>query len=717
MKRALSLMIVLCLIPPPVKAQQRGFTLEQVLSSPFPTELIAAPTGGHVAWSFYDRGVRNIWVAGPPDYGARPVTSYSADDGQDISQLAFAPDGRAIIYVRGRPGANPLSVPEGVEQAIWIVSVDGGQPRRLAEGYAPALSPRGDQVAFLRQGEVWTVPLDGSKPPERLFRARGRASSLVWSPDGARLAFVSQQGQFAFGTSSYSFVGVYDLSAKRITWLDPSVYRDFGPAWSPDGRQVAFVRQRPAPRRTTGLTLRRSGEPWSIRVADALTGQGREIFRALPGRGSTFENPVRNPFISQPPIFWAAGDRIVFPWEKDGWTHLYSISAGGGEPVLLTPGEYEVEHIALSPLRDYVVYSSNEGDLDRRHLWRVLVSGGKRDLLTPGTGVEWAPVVANEGNVLAFFRSDAKWPARPALMRPGQEPRDLALETMPGDFPSTLLVEPQPVTITATDGVKSRGYLFLPRESAPGQKRPAVIHLHGGPWRQQLLGWCYEREGCHDAYAFSQYLASRGYVVLSLNYRGSIGYGLDFREAATGWEGASEYNDVLAAGRYLRARTDVDPTRIGLWGSSWGGYLTALGLARNSDLFAAGVDLSGAYDWVLMWSGMVVPVTSDETAKDNARDLALHSSPIAAIDSWRSPVLVIHGGDDRSVDFEQAVMLAEDLRARGVEVETLVHPDEAHGFLVHRHLLQAYRAAAEFLDRRVGTARPTGTSRIDSRDR
>jgi dipeptidyl aminopeptidase/acylaminoacyl peptidase len=212
-----------------------------------------------------------------------------------------------------------------------------------------------------------------------------------------------------------------------------------------------------------------------------------------------------------------------------------------------------------------------------------------------------------------------------------------------------------------------------------------------------LPGWHYMYY-YRNAYVFNQYLASRGFVVLSVNFRSGIGYGLEFREAlGFGAMGASEYRDVAGAGLYLRGRTDVDPSRIGLWGGSYGGYLTALALARASDLFAAGVDPHGVHDW-RDWFRVVL---GEEGRDADAARLAFASSPMADVKTWRSPVLLIHGDDDRNVPFRQSVDLAEALRERGVTVEQLVFPDEVHDFLVHSHWIEAYRAAADFLERKL----------------
>lgn len=216
-----------------------------------------------------------------------------------------------------------------------------------------------------------------------------------------------------------------------------------------------------------------------------------------------------------------------------------------------------------------------------------------------------------------------------------------------------------------------------------------------------LMGWHY-MDYYSNAYAMNQYLASRGYVVLSVNYRSGIGYGLNFREALNyGATGASEYNDVQGAGLYLRGRSDVEPSRIGVWGGSYGGYLTALALARSSDLFAAGVDMHGVHNWneeLKNW-GPYDPAGNSEFAR-----LAWESSPMASVHNWRSPVLLIHGDDDRNVPFAETVNLADALRKQGVHYEELIFPDEIHGFLLHKSWLSAYGAAAEFFDRYLKTA-------------
>jgi dipeptidyl aminopeptidase/acylaminoacyl peptidase len=307
---------------------------------------------------------------------------------------------------------------------------------------------------------------------------------------------------------------------------------------------------------------------------------------------------------------------------------------------------------------------------------------------------------------MAFLHSDAKHPSR-AAVRLGGVTRDLAPGTIPADFPADSLVVPQQVIYNASDGMAIHGQLFLPPGGQSG-RHPAIVFMHGGSRRQMLLGWHY-MDYYYNAYAMNQYLASQGYVVFSINYRSGIGYGLDFREAINyGAGGASEFHDVEGAGLYLRSRPDVDPARIGLWGGSYGGYLTALGLARDSDLFKAGVDFHGVHDWgnrnnagtaaagVAASSG-----AAGAGGESDAARTAYESSPISAVRTWRSPVLLIHGDDDRNVNFAQTVELVTALRRQGVYFEQLIIPDEIHGFLRHGSWLRAYTAEADFFKRKL----------------
>jgi dipeptidyl aminopeptidase/acylaminoacyl peptidase len=342
---------------------------------------------------------------------------------------------------------------------------------------------------------------------------------------------------------------------------------------------------------------------------------------------------------------------------------------------------------------------------------KVPVDRAEPQVLTPGTGLEWTPVVTGDGRSIAFIGATAQRPPLPMVMPAagGAVTATIGADRIPADFPTAQLVTPRKVVFRASDGVAVHGQLFEPAGGAAGRK-PAIVYVHGGPPRQMLLGWNYS-DYYSNSYALNQYLASRGYVVLSVNYRLGIGYGYEFHQAPdAGARGASEYLDVKAGAEYLKTLAQVDARRIGIYGGSYGGFLTALALARDSDLFAAGVDIHGVHDWTTERARGLMDRTRYEQSPDAERalEMAWKSSPVADMATWRSPVLLIHGDDDRNVRFNQTVDLARRLAARGVPFEELVIPDDTHHWMRHANAIRVNRATADFFDRKLGA--PTSTS-------
>ena len=679
------------------------FTVAQVRSYPFPNELTAAAAAARIAWAFNETGRRNVWVAEGPDWRARRLTNYQLDDGQELTSVSLTPDGKYVIYVRGgEHGANwesgppdPALLPVAQKVQIWSVSFAGGAPKALAEGDDPAVSPDGKTVAFVKDRAIWTVPVDGSAQAKRMFYARGECDEPQWSPDGRRLAFVSNRGD-------HSFVGVFTDDATPLLYLAPATARDDSPRWSPDGRHIAFIR-RPGSGGAPEAILADRPRRWAIWTADTINGEGRLLWQSPNTlRGST---PTTE---GQTNLHWAAAGRITFLSYMDGWPHLYSIPETGGTPLLLTPGDYMAEYISLSPDKRYLLFAGNAGtnllDVDRRHVVKVPVDRAEPQVLTPGAGLEWTPVMTGDGQSIAFISATAQRPPLPAVMpAAGGAAKTIADETLPPDFPTARLVTPKQIVFKAPDGVAVHAQLF--EQPGGATKKPAIIYVHGGPPRQMLLGWHYS-DYYSNAYALNQYLASRGYVVLSVNYRLGIGYGYEFHNPkGAGSRGAAEYQDVRAGAEYLRALPQVDAKRIGIYGGSYGGFLTAMALARDSRLFAAGVDIHGVHDWTgERAAGLLTPRYEKAPDTQQALDAAWQSSPVASLGTWKSPVLLIHGDDDRNVRFSQTVDLARRLERAGVPFEELVIPDDTHHFMRHANWLRVDGATAAFFDKVFGNA-------------
>ena len=720
-RRAILLALLLSLPLAATSLQQTApaaaFTVDHVLGFPSPENLIASPVGSTIAWTFNERGVRNVYAADGPAFEPRRLTSYREDDGQELTQLAFSHDGATLVYVRGgdhgstRPGdapPNPAGSTVQPKIQIWSIRVNaaaGNEPKLLGEGDEPVIAPDASRVAFVRNKQIWIAPIDGSKPAEQAFYARGTSEAATWSPDGRTLAFVSNR-------NDHSFIGLFK-GGQPIRFIAPSTFRDSMPEWSPDGTRIAFLRQPGAGGAPRAPLARLDTPPWSIMVANV---QSDDLVTAATSGAAPVDPILRNP--GGIGLRWAADNALVYMSYRDGFPHLYSIQRPGhadksGQATLLTPGPFAVEQVTLTPDRRFAIYNANTGadpnDLDRRHLFKVPVNAAAPVPLTTGSGIEWSPAVTADGQTVAFLGSDAQRPPAPHVVPfSGGSPRAIAASLVSPDFPASRLVTPKLVSFRASDGVEAHGQLFEPVDSGSAgsniARKPAVVYIHGGGPRQMLLGWHYRWEYAND-YGANQYLASRGFIVLSVDYRLSVGYGEAFQFADdTGARGAAEYRDILAAGRYLQTRTNVDPGRIGVWGASYGGYLTALALGRNSDVFAAGVDIHGVHDRLpaLNAAQQARAIAGDTISEADVRQalkVAFGSSPIAAVPTWKSPVLLIHGDDDRTVDFHQTVDLERRLLAKGVKVETLVLPDDVHDSLLWRNWTAEIGAMARFFER------------------
>jgi dipeptidyl aminopeptidase/acylaminoacyl peptidase len=659
-------------------------TLEQFMSHPIESNLAASADGKHIAWVVNDHGKRNIWVKSGTDL-PRTLTEYPLDDGQELSQLVFSPNGTKLLYVRGsganRAGQNPnpASLPEGTEQAIYYKELSSkSPPAKIVTGSSPMFFKDGIRVLFSKGGQIYESPLDINANPKLLFTARGSNFNPRFSPDGNEVLFVSDRGD-------HSFIGVYNFLRRNIRWIAPDVTNDDYPVWSPDGKQIAFIR-------TSGTKIGElnnltGGNKFAIWVADAQSGIAKPIWKSPADDGGFAQSYVNTP------LAWSASGRILFFSEYSGWNHIYSMTETGSDLKDITPGDGEVESFVADATGKFIYFDGNRTDINRRHIWKVDVATGSPIAVTSGEGIEMYPAFA--GNVLYAFRSTSN--TSKTLVRVDE----VAKATVPVNpqklttFSSASFVKPEAVLLKAADGTTVHAQLFINRNSTG--KRPGILFMHGGPIRQMLLGFHYSDYYIH-CYAFNQYLASQGYAVLSVNFRSGTGYGRDFRRAKNqGPRGANEYQDVVAAAKHLQSLPEVDANKIGLWGGSYGGYLTAMGLARNPEIFKAGVDVNGVHDW--SFNGQ--DATNSWGLQKTEAELALKSSPVSDLSKWTGPVLFVHGDDDRNVNFQQSVDLVEKLREKNVTVEVLVLPDEVHGFLRYESWKQVFEKAKDFFDRKL----------------
>ena len=656
----------------------------------------------------------------------------------DCTNPELAPDGSSLLFVKNgqiyRAKLTPVKPASEMDRGekpfieIWGVQSN------------PKFSPDGRKIAFVstRTDHSFIVVYDiATRAVKYMSPSVDFDTDPMWTADSKHVIFVRRPG-LPFGQQAQAGSGGIGLPpGPAFQAAAAATGGRGGNGRGGNGRGGAQAQGAPAAQGAQAAQPVVNNSPGMMRAtfkggytlafykADVATGEATE----------TWHNQPNDPLVSNVNQTHLSGDLVIFPFNiggrggrggrgrgaapeepapatpaanqppADEWDRYYSLNVAdaSARPVLLTTTDGLIENqtsVALSGDSKTFFYCTNAKDIERRHIWAVPVTGGTPVQITTGEGVETSPAPLPSGKYIATLSANWNMPQsvgiwKTANLESAAPPQKIVFPASLRGFPTEAHVKPEIVITKAADGTEVHNQLFLPADLKPGERRPAIVFVHGGPVRQMMPAYHY-MQFYHWAYGINEWLATQGYVVMSINYRSGIGYGHSFRNAAkVGAAGNSEYQDVVAGGKYLQTRPDVDPNRIGIWGLSYGGLLTSEALARNSDIFKAGVDLAGVHL---------------EGSSLDPNSVSYKSSAISAIDGWKSPVLLIQGDDDRNVAFQQMTGLIQLLRQRDVYYELIVFPDDVHESLLHSRWMYTLGRMDTFLHKFLWDATSSSSS-------
>jgi dipeptidyl aminopeptidase/acylaminoacyl peptidase len=370
--------------------------------------------------------------------------------------------------------------------------------------------------------------------------------------------------------------------------------------------------------------------------------------------------------------------RVWFLGEHDGWMHLFTVDVTTGDRRQLTTGKFEIDAVELSPDGKTFYIQSTEAHPGERHLYSLSVDGGPRTKITTEAGAHQG-AISPDNATFGLISSFATRPPEVFVMPNRADGKATRVTTSPAkEWTAHKWVEPQLVTYKARDGAEVYARLYTPEMVGARRdpKAPAVIFVHGAGYLQNAHKYwsSYYRE-----YMFHHLLASRGYVVLDPDYRASAGYGRDWRTAIYRWMGGHDLSDVVDGAAYLARTHKVNARRIGVYGGSYGGFITLMALFTSPDTFAAGAALRPVTDW----AHYNHPYTSNILNEPQSDAEAYRkSSPIYFAEGLKAPLLIAHGMVDVNVHFQDSVRLAQRLiELRKENWELAVYPVEDHGFV------------------------------------
>jgi dipeptidyl aminopeptidase/acylaminoacyl peptidase len=636
------------------------------------------------------------------------------------ANAAWSADGRHVTFTWDRAGVS----------SRYVSDLDGGPPRRLSDPAAGegrgrgsnangprgavdgATSPDGTRLAVARGNELWLRNV-ADAAESRLASGDARIAGVGWSPDGAYVLFTTGGGPIRHEqTPAYSGAKIIYTITENAQGVSYAVPVAGGtaialPGGGFGGRRWLDARHFLFERTSTDFKRR------TIYVADVAGGEPRVLYEDTEPKFWSMTGDSGGNAQPSPDGKW-----VAFLSDRDGWDHLYVMPASGGPPVQITKGKFEAWRPQWSPDSTRIAFDANEpGRYGTRHLYVATIGGDPAHTtvagVTNGRGTDIAPQWSPDGTRLLYQHADTSNSAdlyvvdvpttRMASQVYGVSRR--VSDSMPSTIDKSRFVEPEMVHYAGPDGQQVPAWLFVPKNLDRSRKHPAIVWIHGDGVNQNYDGWHVQRNYA-VYYSFHQYLLQKGYVVIAPDYRGSIGYGRDWRTGVHMDVGGNDAKDAWMATDYLKTLSYVDMGRVGVWGLSYGGFFTLIAVTDQPKLFRAAVDVAGVVDYEMYYDD---PYHGGWTASrigtpQQHPDVYAKASPISHVDRLERPLLVLHGTSDVNVPYLHSVRLVDELmkHGKGGLLSFMTYPGEFHYFTREHVLRDAWHRVEDFFDRNLG---------------
>ncbi len=708
--------LLIALLACAVTAPAASLSIERFFSRPVPwgtsPDQLSWSKKGHTLiflWNADGRRFRDLYAYHPDT--RRTVRLTDLEKQQDELNLTDAEkDDRLRQYLVPEVGLSSYELSEdGLRVAfswrgdLWLVNTSGDKPAlRLTHTKAPEVqpqfSPDGTRLASLRGGQVIVQDLSTGQIWQSTDVEGASLTGYRWSPDGKQFVYGVRKGparQLPIMVYSGRFVATRNIprtvagdeSNEFSYFLVPSEggkaqLIDFGPGpakgfvglpeWSRDSKKLLVIRFEP------------DWKKKHIVVIDAHTLKSKNVSEETDPR-----------WVDYGFAGWSPDSKtVLFTSERDGWAHLYTVAAEGADSKQLTKGEWEIHKETFSSdpqwVGEWIYFASTEGDTAQRQTYRIRADGTNKEKLSSQEGINLG-VPSEDGLHVAWLRADPRNPMDLWVdeQRVTKSPRPEFYTTI---WPETRYVH----YVSRGDRQNVAGRLMLPARYrvGDGKKWPAVVYIHGSGYATSVL----KQWGSYVDYrfAYNTLLASKGYVVFEMDYRGSTGYGRDWRAGVYLNMGGPDLDDVLGGVDYLRSLKNIDMDRIGIWGVSYGGFMTDMALFKAPGVFKAGAAWAAVNDWENYNAGYTAQRLNTPEKNPEAYR---RSSPIYFSNNLKDHLLIVHGMVDDNVLFQDAVQLSEKLIHERKDFSHIYYPEESHGFVRDETWIDALRRTTDWFDR------------------